>query len=676
MDIRKNPWQSRYGWIWYNTKQIFEDAQDDIDELVKSHYDNGTNILIGFSCTHFRWSFYRHWDKINACIEKIVKACHKYGIMYIEHHSCHITFNPLIEEDYTFMNNMMEKRGSSVSDWPFMEEDAVNGFIVDNKHISSFRQISGRTGKWGITNYRGYGMCFNNPDFRTAYVKYLESLYALGIDGIMTDDIQYFGNDRMGWLAFNACTCSHCRKLFKEKTGYEIPQPSEWESFYWNFKDPVFVAWKRFKDESTLDFVGFIKEHYGKLGYDMYRPNYISEILNTNKTALPFEKCADIWDCIFQENGTGCVIKESYLSFALEALHRYNMARAKNVPSMSMFYPCTQDALYFTWALAKSWGQLFSNCSGEGTNAKLDELSLRIFEKKHMSSYTAPKKITDLAFLFSFDTRDYSDGCEKHQDDFLRWLEASYLSGIATDMIFEDALIRELKKHKRIVCAHTVMLSDKVLINLKKYIEGGGHLITTGEFAKYRPDGSLRKKIVFGRYSACFGKGKVTYLDDSMCHDKYHWYILIHRFSSDLKNEYKEIPPYSVDLLRNTGGKALLDAIDNDVIVKAYSAQDIYHSLFKVRYGYILNILNVQDTISKKGQANHYNPIPYFTKDSKRIPHEIRIDIKMDIPCNKITLYSPERKRALAIPFSKENGILTFTIPKKTFSGYVLVKIK
>jgi hypothetical protein len=140
-----------------------------------------------------------------------------------------------------------------------MEEDAVSGFIVDNKHISSFRQISGRTGKWGITNYRGYGMCFNNPDFRTAYVKYLESLYALGIDGIMTDDIQYFGNDRMGWLAFNACTCSHCRKLFKEKTGYEIPQPSEWESFYWNFKDPVFVAWKRFKDESTLDFVGFIK---------------------------------------------------------------------------------------------------------------------------------------------------------------------------------------------------------------------------------------------------------------------------------------------------------------------------------------------------------------------------------------------------------------------------------
>jgi len=172
MDIRKNPWQSRYGWIWYNTKQIFEDTQDDIDELVKNHYDNGTNILIGFSCTHFRWSFYRHWDKINACIEKIVKACHKYGIMYIEHHSCHLTFNPLIEEDYTFMNNMMEKRGSSVSDWPFMEEDAVSGFIVDNKHISSFRQISGRTGKWGITNYRGYGMCFNNPDFRTAYVKY------------------------------------------------------------------------------------------------------------------------------------------------------------------------------------------------------------------------------------------------------------------------------------------------------------------------------------------------------------------------------------------------------------------------------------------------------------------------------------------------------------------------
>jgi len=343
---------------------------------------------------------------------------------------------------------------------------------------------------------------------------------------------------------------------------------------------------------------------------------------------------------------------------------------------MSMFYPCTQDALYFTWALAKSWGQLFSNCSGEGADVKLDELPLRLFEKKHMSSYTAPKKITDLAFLFSFDTRDYSDDCEKHQDDFLRWLEASYLSGIATDMVFENAGIKELMKHRRIVCAHTVMLSDKVLTNLKKYVSRGGHLITTGDFAKYKPDGSIRKRIPFGNRSEVIKAGKVTYLPDEMCHDKYHWYILIHRFSSDLKKEYKDIPPYSVDLLRNTGGKTLLDAIGNDVIVSLKSEQELFNSFFKVSRGYSLHIVNVQDTISKEGMANHYNPLTNFIEGAKRIPYEIKVEINMDIPVKRITLYSPERKRALNIPFVKENGILSFTIPKRTFSGYTLINIR
>ena len=56
--------------------------------------------------------------------------------------------------------------------------------------ISSFRQISGKSGKWGITTYHGYGMCFNNEDYVERYLKYLESLYAVGIDGIMTDDVQ------------------------------------------------------------------------------------------------------------------------------------------------------------------------------------------------------------------------------------------------------------------------------------------------------------------------------------------------------------------------------------------------------------------------------------------------------------------------------------------------------
>lgn len=675
MDIRKNPWQSRYGWVWYNSKEILRDTQEDIDLLVKGFADKGINILIGFSCTHFRWSFYRHWGKINECIAKLVQACHKYDIIYVEHHSSHLTFNPLNKENYAYIDNIFAKRDSHVEDWPGFMEDATEDFEVDGKMISTFRQISGKSGTFGITTYHGYGMCFNNPDYSAAYLKYLESLYAAGIDGIMTDDLQFFGNDGMGWEAFNACTCKHCRKQFKEKYGYEIPQPSEWSNFYWNFNDPVFIAWKRFKDESTLNFVYKVKKHYEDLGYNQFRPNYISSILATNITAYPFEKCADVWDCVFQENCANSVIKESYLSFALEAIHRFNLGRLNKIPSMSMFYPVRQDALYFSWALSKSWGQLFSNCGGEGTGGTMDEKWLRDFEIKHISSYTNPEKITDLAFMLSFDTRDYSDGCETHQSNFLRWLQASYLSGIATDMVFENALYKNFARHKRIVCAHTVMLSEQVLKKLLRYVEEGGHLITIGEFAKYKPNGSLRTKIPLGRKSENIKNGKVTVIPDSECYNQYHWVLNISGFETDSKKASQKAPEYAVDKLRQTGGKALLNVIGNNTTLKVSGKQDLFTSLFKVRSGYALNIVNVQNTIAESGLAHHYFPIPAFDEGATPITHEISVNINLDMPVKKIMLYSPERKRAISIPFINENG-LSFVIPKKIFSGYALITIK
>jgi hypothetical protein len=77
-------------------------------------------------------------------------------------------------------------------------------------------------------------------------------------------------------------------------------------------------------------------------------------------------------------------------------------------------------------------------------------------------------------------------------------------------------------------------------------------------------------------------------------------------------------------------------------------------------------------------------PIPYFIEGAKPIGSEIKVSIKMDTPVTKVTLYSPERKRALNIPFNMDtethNGstgnTLFFVIPKKVFAGYALVEIK
>ncbi len=54
---------------------------------------------ITFSCTHFRWSFFRDWELLTRRLAMIVRACHKHGIYVTEHHSSHLTRNPLTPEE-------------------------------------------------------------------------------------------------------------------------------------------------------------------------------------------------------------------------------------------------------------------------------------------------------------------------------------------------------------------------------------------------------------------------------------------------------------------------------------------------------------------------------------------------------------------------------------------------
>ena len=69
--------QDRYGVFWYNQQQIHHWTQEDFDRKAAEFSSAGINIVMTFSSTHFRWSFYPWWKEINAAVAKIVKACHK-----------------------------------------------------------------------------------------------------------------------------------------------------------------------------------------------------------------------------------------------------------------------------------------------------------------------------------------------------------------------------------------------------------------------------------------------------------------------------------------------------------------------------------------------------------------------------------------------------------------------
>ena len=435
----------------------------------------GINHVITFSCTHFRWSFRRSWHLLTGVLSRVVAACHAYGIRVTEHHSSHLTFNPLDQAGESLLDRVLAVRGSSRSSWPHLREDCDADPLVGGVPLSSFRQIDGRTGTWARTSYQGWGMCFNNPDYRRAYFSYLETQYATGIDGIMTDDVQYFGQG-------HACACAHCRRLYRERTGRELPAPgAEWAAWHGNYDDPSYLAWVGFRLQSTLDFHHAVKAHYQSLGLRPLRPNYCSHVLYRNWTAYALENLPDL-DWVFQENCFSSVIRYSWPCWAVEAPHRFAVARRRRIPPMSMFYPDRYDTLLFTWALAMSWGHVFL-CTPEGASINEQEGELREFEKRHARLLFRTDKLARLAFYDSRGNRELYGRAEERSLAALKsWMQACHHASIPVDLFqAEDLAVPGfLRRYSLVVLNEVALLSERELESFRRFVESGGRLVWTG----------------------------------------------------------------------------------------------------------------------------------------------------------------------------------------------------
>jgi hypothetical protein len=473
LSTQTDPWNTRFGFYWYNDQEIFEYSQEDFNHRAEEFAGIGINHVITFSCTHFRWSFRRYWDQITEAITRIVNACHLRRIAVTEHHSCHLTFNPLNKEDEDYLDRIQKVEKSMQGSWPHLREDCDADPIINNVPLSSFRQIDGRTGNWARTGYHGYAMCFNNPDYRKAYFQYLETIYDTGIDGIMTDDVQYFGKG-------HACACTHCRKLFKEHTGYDMPQPgAEWNAWHENYNNPSYIAWLNFRFRSTNDFHIGVKSHYESLGLRPLRPNYVSDAFQRNPTAYSLETLPDL-DWIFKENCFSDIIRYSWPNWAVESTYFFAVARRKNIPPMSMFYPDRVDSINFCWALAMSWGHQYL-ATPEGKSLINEEKSLRRFEKKHSLLLCRSERIASIAFYDSRTNKNLYEKAESRSlKGFWAWSQACCRQNIPFDMFQAEELDR-LSLYRVVILNETAFLSDKEMNAFRTFVRNGGILVWTGD---------------------------------------------------------------------------------------------------------------------------------------------------------------------------------------------------
>lgn len=672
-EMNLKPWEQGWGYFWYNDDEVFKYSQEDFDARARKLYEQGVTIVVTFSLTHFRLSYYPYWKEINECIRKLTAACHKFGIRVVEHHSAHLTHRILDDngwerfEQYLFTYS----RGQAKLDtWkrvlPFLTYD----YKIEGRDIRTFAQIDGRTGEPCRNVYGAYSMCFNNPDYRDTYFTYLKDVVKTGIDGIQNDDVQYFGDG-------NACACEHCRKLFKEQTGYELPHSDKWDEFFENFSNPAYIAWKKFKFDSTTRFYRDLTAFYEEQGVKLLRPNYCSDILKHCPTCYSFDRCCDMWDTIEQENCFSAVIQQSYMDFMTEAVHRYAAGQRYGVPAVSLFYPDRADSVYFSWALSRSWGQLYSGTC-EGLDITPLEIPYRMFEKKNMRFYTAPQKLSDVSFYFSRKTRDYTaDALNKYMLKMMGGMQAAYVSGLGVDMVMEEDSAEELSRHGAIAASHVAMISDDELRKLSDYVKGGGRLIILGDFAVFNDDGSRRPEEKISEFiNMDCGKGELIRSDFISTDDEFQPTVWSDRRVPE--PQPSDAVPSKWNTQRKGTGKVLCDIIGTPKVSVVCENDRVVATAFEVEGALAIHLVNLKDTIAETPcKAAHTDIIKNFTEDGEKVPAmTLVLQLSVWKTPSRVLLRTPEHEEEISLELKVTDTVTEIAIPAGSFSGYALITVE
>ena len=456
-----DPYEARFTFFWYNDREIFFDTEEEIEAKVKKTADQGITHLLTFSCTHFRWSYRPWWKQINECLAKIVKAAHKHGLKVIEHHSSELASYPDTPEHLERLKKHLLDHGSCLETWPGLVEYLTG----PDSPALKWPQIHEKTGKPNITCYAATNRCYNNPEYIAEYLKYLESVYATGVDGIMTDDVQYYCQ----------CCCEDCRALFHKKYGHSLPSPEKWDEWFGNMRDPVFIDWLRFRFDSIQDFHKQVKAHYDSMGLKLLRPNYISLAITRDWTASSVETVPDLhW--IFQECARMCVLRYSWLKALSEEKHRAMVAKQRGIPHGILFYAYDRDQLILSWGAAMLSGGFYIN-TPEGGGCELDETPVRSFEKKYAEILFHIEEMPEVGFLDSRDNRFFSPGYEMSRMEF--WMQSCIVHNLPCAMLNTDS--PESWKSCRILCLNELnILSEKQIWDLKKFADDGGILMISG----------------------------------------------------------------------------------------------------------------------------------------------------------------------------------------------------
>lgn len=490
-------WNARWSSYWYGDRELFEFCKADFDRKAYALRCAGINAVITFGGFHFRWNFIEEWPLLLKTLKKICSSCHRHGIRVVEHHSAILQSFPVGDAEWASLGNDFNNGVAGAAPVQINRHPSVLRMLETGDaefggvKLSALRQIDPRTGNFARTAYRGWALCYNNPDWQRLYFGHLAEIYTCGIDGIMTDDIQF-------WPSGYGCGCLHCRRLFEAETGCRLPPNGRDNSdFYGNFENAGYRRWLVWRIGQQRKYQERLFAHFRLNGLELARPLYSSSDTNSYRPVGVGSSLAEmdgLFSTIFTEVNADDVQAHCWLRIGVESSQRSALARRNAVPAMCLFYPNNQAENEFCWGLTKLCGQNYW-----GTNPALRlKAEARMlapafqFEKKHPELYSRPESVAEIGVVYSARTVWLHRDADAAPDPILMsdpastdcwagWCEMLLLQGIPFDTLLEREMDENdsWMRYRVVVLPNVVCLARRTTDALLNYVHNGGRLIVT-----------------------------------------------------------------------------------------------------------------------------------------------------------------------------------------------------
>ena len=481
MQTDQNNFRERYRAIsWWLTYDDFRWPDLDIADKIRWKADNmaknGVNMAIIFGA-HWRWDWMPVWTMLHDLIATMADELHQRNIKLFDHHSAVLAQRYNTREE---LRELRKRHPHHISPAPTFAAGASWEYKGQKLDDWCMRNVTDGKVNY-LPMYQTVEFCINNPGFVEAYLDYAKTLFAeTNIDGFNCDDGFYYAG-------FKSCGCEHCRRMFRENYGYELP-PADDLTFWGNWDNEAWRRWVDMRHESAGAFLRKVKEVIpANAGLCTCLSGSVNSSGNGTGQGFPMVEACNVLMIEMTKNMPDLNGK----AYGPLPTQLYQIAHGEehNIPVLSCGYSYTDASADVVWAFSKflgadtwistnkgrlslrfsDWGKLPDDSELCGTGYRFEKANPELF-----SSQSDP----DVGVYYSDASRRYSGGsmCEyvaDYRNAVIKLFQAGYNVSALTH-------IPAPGKCKALVLASVAALSQAERDAVAAFAAGGGIVLISG----------------------------------------------------------------------------------------------------------------------------------------------------------------------------------------------------